>query len=118
MEYTDKLKPSDLLEMYRLLKLTREFEDRLCGLWGHGGVVELPHGSQGQEAIAIGACFGFRQQDQVLPSLRTRGAFIGKGVPPRCRWPASLARWPGPPGASPPPTTWPIRCVVSCWAQD
>jgi TPP-dependent pyruvate/acetoin dehydrogenase alpha subunit len=81
MAYTEKLLPQDLLEMYRLLKLTRQFEDRLCALWGHGGVVELPHGSQGQEAIAIGACYGLRQQDQVMPSLRTRGAFIVKGVP-------------------------------------
>ena len=67
--------------MYRYLMLTREFEDRLCALWGHGGVVELPHGSQGQEAIAIGACYGLRPGDQVLPSLRTRGAFIAQGVP-------------------------------------
>ncbi len=81
MAYIEQLQPQDLLEMYRLLRLTREFEDRLCALWGHGGVVELPHGSQGQEAIAIGACYGLRQQDQVMPSLRTRGAFIVKGVP-------------------------------------
>lgn len=81
MTYTDRLESRDLLEIYRLLIRTREFEDRLCALWGHGGVVELPHGSQGQEAIAIGACYGLRQQDQVLPSLRTRGAFISKGVP-------------------------------------
>ncbi len=81
MAYIEKLQPKDLLEMYRLLRLTREFEDRLCALWGHGGVVELPHGSQGQEAIAIGACYGLRPQDQVMPSLRTRGAFIVKGVP-------------------------------------
>jgi TPP-dependent pyruvate/acetoin dehydrogenase alpha subunit len=81
MAYIEQLQPQVLLEMYRLLRLTREFEDRLCALWGHGGVVELPHGSQGQEAIAIGACYGLRPQDQVLPSLRTRGAFIVKGVP-------------------------------------
>jgi len=81
MEYIELLKPQDLLEMYRLLRLTREFEDRLCALWGRGGVVELPHGSQGQEAIAIGACYGLRPGDQVMPSLRTRGAFIVQGVP-------------------------------------
>ncbi|MHB1416279.1 MAG: thiamine pyrophosphate-dependent dehydrogenase E1 component subunit alpha, partial [Chloroflexota bacterium] len=46
-------------------------------------VVELPHGSQGQEAIAVGACYGLRPQDQVLPSLRTRGAFLVKGIPVR-----------------------------------
>lgn len=81
MTYVNQLEPRDLLEMYRLLKLTREFEDRLCGLWGHGGVIELPHGSQGQEAIAIGACYGLEPGDHVLPSLRTRGAFIAMGVP-------------------------------------
>jgi TPP-dependent pyruvate/acetoin dehydrogenase alpha subunit len=81
MPYVDLLEPKDFLEMYRQLKLTREFEDQLCAHWGHGGVVELPHGSQGQEAIAIGACYGLLPGDQVLPSLRTRGAFIARGVP-------------------------------------
>ncbi len=81
MSYVDQLNAADLLEMYRLLRLTREFEDQLCAHWGHGGVVELPHGSQGQEAIAIGACYGLHPGDQVLPSLRTRGAFITMGVP-------------------------------------
>jgi TPP-dependent pyruvate/acetoin dehydrogenase alpha subunit len=80
MEYTDKLEHGDLLEMYRLMVLTRAFEDRICALWGRG-IVELPHGSQGQEAIAIGACYGLRPQDHIMPSLRTRGAFIVRGVP-------------------------------------
>jgi TPP-dependent pyruvate/acetoin dehydrogenase alpha subunit len=96
MEYAEKLESKDLLEMYRLLKLTREFEDRLCGLWGRGGVVELPHGSQGQEAIAIGACYGLRLQDQVLPSLRTRGAFIVKGVPTKLQMAGIFGKVTGP----------------------
>jgi TPP-dependent pyruvate/acetoin dehydrogenase alpha subunit len=96
MEYADKLEPRDLLEMYRLLTLTREFEDRLCGLWGRGGVVELPHGSQGQEAIAIGACYGLRTQDQVMPSLRTRGAFIVKGVPTKLQMAGIFGKVSGP----------------------
>lgn len=82
--------------MYRLLRLTREFEDRLCGLWGHGGVIELPHGSQGQEAIAIGACYGLRPEDQVLPSLRTRGAFIVKGVPTKVQMAGIFGKVTGP----------------------
>jgi len=81
LDYVEQLTPENLKEMYRLLVLTREFEDRICGLWGKGGVIELPHGSQGQEAIAVGACYGLRRTDQVMPSLRTRGAFIVKGVP-------------------------------------
>jgi TPP-dependent pyruvate/acetoin dehydrogenase alpha subunit len=96
MEHVEKLSPHDLLEMHRLLILTREFEDRLCSLWGHGGVVELPHGSQGQEAIAIGACYGLRQDDQVLPSLRTRGAFIVKGVPTKVQMAGIFGKVDGP----------------------
>jgi len=96
MDYVKKLKPEDLLEIYRLLRLTREFEDRLCSLWGHGGVVELPHGSQGQEAIAIGACYGLRREDQVLPSLRTRGAFIAKRVPLATQWAGIFGKVDGP----------------------
>jgi len=96
MAYINQLESRDLLEMYRLLRLTREFEDRLCALWGHGGVIELPHGSQGQEAIAIGACYGLRPQDQVMPSLRTRGAFIVKGVPTRVQMAGIFGKVDGP----------------------
>jgi len=117
MDYINKLKPADLLEMYRLLRLTREFEDRLCSLWGHGGVVELPHGSQGQEAIAIGACYGLRKQDQVLPSLRTRGAFIAKGVPLTTQWAGIFGKVDGPARGNPRPTIWQTLGAVSCWAR-
>ena len=96
MEYVKQLKPKDLLEMYRQLILIREFEDRLCALWGHGGVVELPHGSQGQEAISVGSCYGLRQEDQVMPSLRTRGAFILKGVPTRIQMAGIFGKVDGP----------------------
>jgi len=96
MAYIDQLESRDFLEMYRLLRLTREFEDRLCALWGHGGVIELPHGSQGQEAIAIGACYGLRPQDQVMPSLRTRGAFIVKGVPTKVQMAGIFGKVDGP----------------------
>ncbi len=96
MGYVNQLESEDFVEMYRLLVLTREFEERLCALWGRGGVVELPHGSQGQEAIAIGACYGLRPQDQVLPSLRTRGAFIARGVPTRVQMAGIFGKVTGP----------------------
>jgi TPP-dependent pyruvate/acetoin dehydrogenase alpha subunit len=86
------LSPDDLLKMYRWMLLTREFEDRICGLWGKPGVVELPHGSQGQEAIAVGACFGLRSDDYVLPSLRGRGVFLVRGVSARQQMAGVFAR--------------------------
>ena len=77
---TSDLIASDLVAMYRLLLLTRRFEDRAC-LWNRRGeVFETPHSSIGQEAIAVGACFGLRDDDWVMPSLRTRGAFFARGA--------------------------------------
>lgn len=83
MAYVDQLTDEDLIKMYRFMVLTRTFEDWMCNSWGKSGVVELPHGSQGQEAIAVGACYGLRKGDQVMPSLRTRGAFFVRGITPR-----------------------------------
>ena len=83
MSYSDQLTETDLIQMYRWLVLIRAFEDRVCELWTKARIMELPHGSQGQEAISVGACYGLRREDQVLPSLRTRGAFFLKGIPTR-----------------------------------
>ena len=80
MSYSDQLTEKDLIQMYRWLVLIRAFEDRVCELWTKGRIMELPHGSQGQEAISVGACYGLRREDQVLPSLRTRGALDRKSV--------------------------------------
>lgn len=71
-----------LLEMYRWMLLTRTYEDRAQALWATGTVVESLHGSQGQEAIGVGACYGLRPSDVILPSLRTRSAYFVRGVSP------------------------------------
>ena len=63
--------------------LTRRYEDRAQELWSKGLVVESLHGSQGQEAIGVGVCFALRPDDVLTPSLRTRAAFLVRGVPVR-----------------------------------
>ena len=98
MGYSDQLTDKDLLHMYRWLVFIRAFEDRVGELWTQGVLMESPHGSQGQEAIAVGACYGLRRQDQVLPSLRTRGAFFVKGVPVRVQMAGMYAKATGPAG--------------------
>ena len=40
----------------------------------------LHHGFQ--EAVGVGACYGLRPDDVVRPSLRTRAAFLVKGISP------------------------------------
>ncbi len=80
---SDILSAEALVEMYRQMLLTRAYEDRAQKLWSTGVVVESLHGSQGQEAIGVGACHGLRADDVILPSLRTRSAYFVRGVSPR-----------------------------------
>ncbi|HSB72940.1 MAG TPA: thiamine pyrophosphate-dependent dehydrogenase E1 component subunit alpha [Candidatus Methylomirabilis sp.] len=98
MGYSEQLTDKDLIQMYRWLVLIRAFEDRVGELWTQGSLQESPHGSQGQEAIAVGACYGLRPEDQALPSLRTRGAFIVRGVPIRVQMAGMYAKATGPAG--------------------
>ena len=75
-----RLSSEDLLAMYRLLVLTRRFEEKARSWNRRGETLEVPHASIGQEAIGVGACYGLRADDWIMPSLRTRGAFFTKGA--------------------------------------
>src|SRR5512138_2747984 len=72
----------DLIQMYRWMVLTRRFDERVCELQSQRGIPELQHASIGQEAVGVGTCYGLRPDDQILPSLRTRAAFLVKGISP------------------------------------
>jgi TPP-dependent pyruvate/acetoin dehydrogenase alpha subunit len=76
------LTDGDLITMYRWMVLTRCFEQRACDLQYQRNLPELEHASIGQEAIGVGACYGLRPDDIVVPSLRTRAAFLVRGVTP------------------------------------
>lgn len=76
-------KTADLLAMYRLMALTREFETRMISIFRQKGLVENLHSCIGEEAIGVGACYGLRKEDVVIPSLRGRSVFITRGVSPK-----------------------------------
>ncbi len=76
------LKKSDLIAIYRLMVLTREFEMKVARIYSQKGLCELPHLCVGEEAIGVGSCYALRRDDFVLPSLRGRSVFLTKGVPP------------------------------------
>jgi len=76
------LKYSDLIAIYRLMVLTREFEIRVAQLYSQKGLPENIHSCVGQEAIGVGSCYGLRKDDYVVPSLRGRSVFLSKGVSP------------------------------------
>ena len=73
----------DLIKMYRWMVLTRVFDQRVCDLQSQRGIPELQHASIGQEAVGVGTCYGLRPDDLILPSLRSRAAFLVKGIEPK-----------------------------------
>ncbi len=87
-----KLTKQDLLNLYRWMLLTRMTEERMVEYHKHSPLPELPHSGIGQEAIAAGAVYGLRKDDQVLPSLRTRGAFLAKGISSRTMMSGAFAK--------------------------
>ena len=77
---TGGLTAEDLREMYRLMLMGRRFTERTLALCLEGRLSVGMHPSAGQEAVGVGACYGLRPGDWVLPSLRTTEAFWTRGV--------------------------------------
>jgi acetoin:2,6-dichlorophenolindophenol oxidoreductase subunit alpha len=78
-EATD-LSSQDMVEMYRLMLLGRRFTEHVLDWYTQGRLPQGLHPSIGQEAVGVGACYGLRDGDWVLPSLRTSDAFWTRGV--------------------------------------
>ena len=76
MELTNK----KLIDLYQLMLLTRRFENKTVEILPSGKLFDFLHTCVGQEHITVGAVYGLKKDDLVMPSLRGRGAFIAKGV--------------------------------------
>ena len=70
----------DLLAMYELMYRVRALETHQNEWYYKGIVKEADHSCLGAEAINVGCCYGLQKQDKVMPSLRSRGAFLCRGV--------------------------------------
>ena len=76
-----KLSTEDLIKMYYYMVLTREFEARMGKLLVDGKIDEAIHRSIGQEAVCVGATYCLRKNEDIMvPSLRSRAAFFVKGL--------------------------------------
>src|SRR4030095_4665036 len=64
------LKPAQLLELYRYLKLTRLVEERLVNLYRQTKVVGGVFRSLGQEATAVGTAYALQPGDFITPLIR------------------------------------------------
>lgn len=92
------LKPAQMIELYRYLKLTRLVEERLVNLYRQTKVVGGVFRSLGQEATAVGSAYALRPKDFVTPLIRDLGAVFVKGVRPREIFAQYMAKAWGPSG--------------------
>jgi TPP-dependent pyruvate/acetoin dehydrogenase alpha subunit len=92
------LKPEQLLDLYRYLKLTRLVEERLVNLYRQTKVVGGVFRSLGQEATAVGSAYALQPQDFVTPLIRDLGAVLVKGIRPRDIFAQYMAKAWGPSG--------------------
>jgi pyruvate dehydrogenase E1 component alpha subunit/2-oxoisovalerate dehydrogenase E1 component alpha subunit len=92
------LKPEQLLELYRHLKLTRLVEERLVNLYRQTKVVGGVFRSLGQEATAVGSAYALAPQDFLTPLIRDLGAVLVKGIRPREIFAQYMAKAWGPSG--------------------
>lgn len=69
-----------LLEMYRRMRLIRQFEDQASRLYRAGEIPGFLHLSTGQEATAVGACWPLDDRDVVTSTHRGHGHCIAKGL--------------------------------------
>ncbi|MCU1264181.1 MAG: Pyruvate/2-oxoglutarate dehydrogenase [Acidobacteria bacterium] len=92
------LRPEQLLDLYRYLKLTRLVEERLVNLYRQTKVVGGVFRSLGQEATAVGSAYALQPQDFLTPLIRDLGAVFVKGIRPREIFAQYMAKAWGPSG--------------------
>ena len=92
------LKPDQLRELYRFLKLTRLVEERLVNLYRQTKVVGGVFRSLGQEATAVGTAYALEPGDFITPLIRDLGAVLVKGIRPRDIFAQYMAKAAGPSG--------------------
>jgi TPP-dependent pyruvate/acetoin dehydrogenase alpha subunit len=92
------LKPEQMLDLYRYLKLTRLVEERLVNLYRQTKIVGGVFRSLGQEATAVGSAYALAPQDFVTPLIRDLGAVLVKGIRPREIFAQYMAKAWGPSG--------------------
>ncbi len=79
----DDMTRDEDLELYYLMRLSREFEERTSKLHLQGKILGGVYSGIGQEATVVGVCYGLKREDFIAPLHRDIGAFLVKGVDPK-----------------------------------
>lgn len=76
----DSLDRDTLLKLYYQMLLIRRFEEKSAESYSIGKIGGFCHLYIGQEAVAVGAISGIRDDDYVITSYRDHGHALAKGV--------------------------------------
>lgn len=71
------------LEVFRLMILNREFDNKISLLYRRGLVIGAAFSSLGQEATSCASCYAVGKDDIIGPMIRNAGATLVKGLLPR-----------------------------------
>ncbi|MBM3263267.1 MAG: thiamine pyrophosphate-dependent dehydrogenase E1 component subunit alpha [candidate division Zixibacteria bacterium] len=76
------LSRSDYRTLYRVIRLQREFEERIYRLFKQGRMTGAAYAGAGHEAIAAGSAYALAPQDVLVPMHRVIGAHFLRGHTP------------------------------------
>ena len=77
-----RLSKTELLELYRMMRLIREFERECERQYTRGNIRGFLHVYIGEEAIAVGAISTLRPEDYVVTHYRDHGQALARGLSP------------------------------------
>jgi pyruvate dehydrogenase E1 component alpha subunit len=73
------LPDDEVLRLYKIMVLTRQFDDRMLKLQRQGRLGTFAR-VMGQEGAHVGAAFALRDADWMVPAFREAGAFLLRGM--------------------------------------
>ncbi len=79
-ELMPKLTNDQIKQLYRLMVITRFFDEKGWNLQRQGRIGTYAP-IKGQEASDVGSAFALNKEDWIFPTYRNMGAYITKGVP-------------------------------------
>ena len=81
MDYKELgLTKEELVEMYRMMRLIRVFEESAVAYFKQGVVIGNMHMYVGEEAVATGVCKALTKEDYIASTHRCDGHLIAKGA--------------------------------------
>src|SRR5436309_10676119 len=80
MTTAEKIDRKTALDLYRVMRTIRSFEERSMQLVGENKIWGTIHSDAGEEAIAAGVCANLRDDDWITSTHRGHGHCIAKGA--------------------------------------